>query len=516
MKAPRFTSRIGVRLLAFNLLLVFLPLAGVLYLGAYESRLETSELRSMTDEARLMAATMAREGSLNAHVADDLLVRWTTEVRFRVLDTTGRVVADSRAFQPSPPAGTKGSVRHNTLYRVGAFLLRPLLRLIQPPEAPLEVDFYDNAKRLLGTEVHDALNGKEGFDKKITAGGQRSVTLYRAVPVIVGGRVVGAVLASQSTFTILQDLYVVRLGVLRIFVASLVVAFVVSLFFSTTIVKPVRQLRLDARSILDRRGRIRGHFKGSRRLDEIGELSRALERIMRRLDSHVKFIEQFASDVSHEFKNPLASIRTANEMLAEVSDPADRRRFARMIDQEVARMEKLLSGVREISVIDAQLPSEEKQQIAIGDLLAKIVDGFRLRESERVRFEMALPDDPAAEPVIVEASEERLIQVFENVLDNAVSFSPPGGAVSIATAVDGDAVVTRIADEGPGISEPHRMRIFDRFFTYRPATSWRDSRHTGLGLAIVKAIVEGYGGTITAANVERGAQFEIRLPRKMS
>ena len=87
--------------------------------------------------------------------------------------------------------------------------------------------------------------------------------------------------------------------------------------------------------------------------------------------------------------------------------------------------------------------------------------------------------------------------------------------VSIATAVEGDAVVTRIADEGPGISEPHRMRIFDRFFTYRPATSWRDSRHTGLGLAIVKAIVEGYGGTITAVNGERGAQFEIRLPRKV-
>src|SRR5260221_5666224 len=237
----------------------------------------------MTDEARLMAATMAREGAVKAHVADDILARWTTEVLFLVLDTTGRVVADSRAFQPSPPPGTNRSVRHNTLYRVGAFLLRPILRLIQPPEAPLEVDFYDNAQRLLGPEVRDALNGKEGFDKKITAGGQRSVTLYRAVPIIVGGRVVGAVLASQSTFTILQDLYVVRLGVLRIFVASLVVAFVVSIFFSTTIVKPVRQLRLDARAILDRRGRTPGDFKGSRRLGEIGEVSRALERVMRRL-----------------------------------------------------------------------------------------------------------------------------------------------------------------------------------------------------------------------------------------
>src|SRR5207237_3792434 len=157
------------------------------------------------------------------------------------------------------------------------------------------------------------------------------------VPLIVGGNIEGAVLASRSTNPILQDLYAVRLGVLRIFVAALIVATIVSIFFSTTIVRPLRQLRLDARSVLDRRGRIRGHFKGSRRHDEIGELSRALERIMRRLDSHVKLMETFAEDVSHEVTNPLASIRTANEMLSEVNDPANRQRFARMIDQEVAR-----------------------------------------------------------------------------------------------------------------------------------------------------------------------------------
>ncbi len=132
--------------------------------------------------------------------------------------------------------------------------------------------------------------------------------------------------ASKSTFTILQDLYVVRLRVMRVFIASVVVASLVSLFFATTIIRPLRQLRLDARGILDRRGRLQvKHFKGSTRLDEIGELSRALERIMRRLDAHVGIVERFASDVVHELKNPLASIRNANEMIAEVGDAADRR-----------------------------------------------------------------------------------------------------------------------------------------------------------------------------------------------
>ena len=181
-----------------------------------------------------------------------------------------------------------------------------------------------------------------------------------------------------------------------------------------------------------------------------------------------------------------------------------------MVEQEVARMEKLLSGVREISLIDAQLADEEHAPIALGELLAKIVDGFRLRERERVRFDLELPGDDA---LIVDASEDRLIQVFENLLDNAVGFSPAGGAVRVTAHADGAMIVTRIEDEGPGISESHMQKIFDRFFTYRPATAWRDSRHTGLGLAIVKAIVDGYGGSVRASNGERGAMFEIRLPR---
>jgi two-component system, OmpR family, sensor histidine kinase ChvG len=500
----RWFSRISIRLLAFNLLLVFLPVAGTLFLGAYESRLESAEVRAITEEARIVAAAVGGGG---VKTFEAIVLRRSTDVRLRLVDGQGNLIADSHRIVPPPavppPAGSK---RHNTLYRIGAFLVRPVVKFMQPPQPPLDVDFYETATKLTGVEVRDALRGVEGFDKKITAGGKRSVTLYRAVPVMMNGKVTGAVVASRNTFPILQDLYAIRLGVMRIFLASVVVAILVSLFFSATILAPLRQLRVDARSILDRRGRIRGHFKGSKRLDEIGELSRALERITRRLETHVHAIETFTADVSHEFKNPLASIRTANDMVADVVDPAVRKRFVQMIDQEVARMERLLSGVREVSRIDAQLVREERHPVVIGELLSKIVEGFRLREGERVRFEL----DVAGEPV-VEASEDRLLQVYENLLDNAVSFSPDGGVVRISASVSEGVVVTRVSDEGSGISEPHMNRIFDRFFTYRPDASRRS--HTGLGLAIVKTIVQGYGGTISASNAEKGAVFEIRLPR---
>jgi two-component system sensor histidine kinase ChvG len=504
-------SRLAFRLLAFNIVLVFLPIAGVLFLGEYEERLETAEIRDVSHRAQLIAATIAREGTLDEDAFEDVIHRARIDdLRVRLIDSLGRVVADSREIVAPAPQQPPRTDRRNILYRVGAFLVRPLLRLFRPPEESLEVDYYANASRLEGPEIASVLRGREQFEKKISAQRQRSVTLYRMVPVVVGGWTVGAVVASKSTFAILQELYVVRLRVMRIFIASLVVAILISIFFSTSIVRPLRQLRIDARAVLDRRGRLRGtHFKGSRRLDEIGELSRALERIMRRLDAHVGYIETFAGDVVHELKNPLASIRNANEMIADVGDPVDRHRFVRVIEQEVARMERLLSGVREITVIDARLVTERPEEIDLGMLLGRIVDGFRLREGERVRFQL----ETGAPPLAVDATEDRLTQVFENLLDNALSFSPPGSTIVVSVHGENGDVVTRIADAGPGIPEANMSRIFDRFFTHRPDASRHSGGHTGLGLAIVRTIVEAYGGSIGAANAERGAVFTVRLPR---
>jgi len=506
----RLFSRLTFRLLAFNLVLVFFPIAGVLFLGQYEQRLESAEIRDLTHRARLIAAAVAREGTLDPDAFEDVIRRAKIDdVRVRLIDSGGRVVADSQEIVAPVPQRPPRTDRQNVLYRVGRFILLPLVRLLMPPEQPLETDYYANAMRLKGPEIGIVLRGREGFEKKITAGQQRSVTLYRMTPVVVGGWTIGAVVASESTYTILQDLYAIRLRVMRIFLASIAVALLIAIFFSTTIIRPLRQLRVDARAVLDRRGGIRAHFKGSDRRDEIGELSRALERIMRRLDAHVGFIESFAADVVHELKNPLASIRNANEMLAEVKDPADKRRFVHVIEQEVARMERLLSGVRELSVIDANLVREDPEPVDLGALLTRIVEGFQLREGTRLRFELELGEGP----LVVAASEDRLIQVFENVLDNAAGFSPPGSAVSVRVAAEGAVIAARIADQGPGIPEPNLGRIFDRFFTHRPDAARRETGHTGLGLAIVSSIVDAYGGTVVVTNAERGAVFTVRLPR---
>lgn len=511
----RFLSRISIRLMLFNLLLVFLPVAGIVYLGSYEAKLLAAQRRALDEEARLLSAALTATGHPAEMAALILAARKQLPppnnlepIRLRVVAPDGSVLADSGPY--SRPARITSTARRTLLYRSGARLLKPVLRLFQATEPALTLaDFYERRERLLGDEIVAALNGGHGIEERISED-QRSVTVYVARPVWTGEDVGGAVLASQSTFTILQDLYTVRLGIVRIFVASVIAALVLSFLVAMTIVRPVRQLRMEAGAILDRRGRLRGRFRGSRMHDEIGDLSRALERLTSRLDEHVRFIESFAADVSHEFKNPLASIRTATEMLAEVEEPAQRKRFLRMVEQEIARMESLLSGVREITMIDSQLSSEPRERVDVAAMMTRIVDGFRLRERDRIKLTLDVP----SEPCFVDAGEDRLIQVFVNVLENAISFSPPAAVVAIEVISTGRHVVTTIRDQGPGIPETNLPRVFDRFFTHRPETTRsRRSGHTGLGLAIVKAIVEGYGGSIHAANnADGGAKFEIRLP----
>jgi two-component system sensor histidine kinase ChvG len=510
----RFLSRISFRLMAFNLLLVFLPVAGILYLGSYEQKLLGLQRRALQEEARLLAAAVA-SAPVPGRAAQEILLQRhrlrgnvTESIRLRVISPLGYIVADSHSLSGPPPPQRANRAKRNILYRAGAYLLRPL-HLSRTSEQPLAAgDYYERSHRLLGSEVRSALQGDSGAVERISPD-RRSVIVYVAEPIRVGDDVIGAALASQSTFPILQDLYTVRLGILRIFIISVIVAIILSWLVATTIVRPLRRLRLEAGAILDRRGRLRGRFRGSRKHDEIGDLSRALERLTRRLDEHVRFIESFAADVSHEFKNPLASIRTATEMLAEVDEQEQRKRFLRMVELEIARMESLLAGVREITMIDAQLTTEVRTRVDVRALLERIVDGFRMRERANVSIALELPPDPCE----VNASEDRLIQVFVNVLENAISFSPAGGVVTITASCDASTIVTTIADQGSGIADADLPRVFDRFFTHRPDASRPRASHTGLGLAIVKAIVDGYGGSITPSNnANGGATFEIRLP----
>jgi len=506
-------SRISLRLLAFNILLVFLPVGGVLILDTYEGHLLDAQERTMAQEGRLLAAALEARDRLDAEDAQRILIQLDQRqlARLRVVNRSGIVLADSALLGPrledeaarrSAPTAPK-----SFLYRIGSLPFRLIRR--EPDESDGSADSDLSSNLLDRPEIQSALAGRYGAATRIADGSRRSVTLHIAIPIRVEGSVDGVVLVSQSTGRILQALDAVRLDVFKVFLLSLGAAVVLSLLAATTIARPLAGLRRRAGDILDRRGRLRGSFVPSNRRDEIGDLERALAELTLQLEQHLRSTETFAADVSHEFKNPLASIRTATDMALEDVNPAERRRFLRMIQKDVARMERLLSEAREISRIDALLNDEERTLVRLDDLLPALVESFRLRLGNGgPTFILSISEGD----VTVFASPDRLTQALENLIDNAVSFSPPGAPINVSLTTAGDSARITIADRGPGIPEEHRDRVFSRFFSYRPQDD-PDRSHTGLGLALVRAIVESYGGLITAEpRSGGGTEMVVFLP----
>ncbi|HUO85953.1 MAG TPA: histidine kinase dimerization/phospho-acceptor domain-containing protein, partial [Thermoanaerobaculia bacterium] len=471
-RLARLLSRISLRLLAFNVLLVFLPAAGLLTLDTYERQLLSAQERSMVQQGRLLAATLSGGPVLDGDQAQRVLVALDRrlEARLRVVDPEGRVIADSAALGPRRDEGigeTAGDEARSAattapavspLYRVGSALNRWWRALAPPPALPRAAPGLYSAEgpegRLAGPAVREALTGRYGADLRVTGGTDGAVTtLHSAIPILGGPAaeaasdgavegaatrptaVVGAVLVSQSTGRVLTALREVRLGIFRVFLASVAAAVVLSLLVATTILRPIGRLRREAQAIVDRRGRLTGAFGGSAKLDEIGDLTRALEELTGRLRRHLTATEAFAADVSHEFKNPLAAIRGAVERLAEADDEEQRRRFERIVLTEVARLERLLSGVAEVSAVDAEAVAEPGAS-DVAEMVHSLAAAHRLRGGPPLT--VTLPQ----QPLVVAMPPERFAQVLANLLSNAASFSPPGSAVEVdAERRDGEAMV---------------------------------------------------------------------------
>jgi len=473
--------------------------------------------------------------------------------RFRIVDTAGKLLADSsdreaaqaqakdfsesreRSSSRSPSASADTAASEGGepfLYRVFSTPARTWRRWFAPPSPPLpSADYYASAGPvLLGSEVRDALEGRYGAATRVSSGGQVSVTLYSAVPALAAdGSVVGAVLVSQSTYRILRDLYAIRLDIAWIFVGSLAAAVALSFLLAFTIVSPLRKLGAAAAAALSPIGtvdRARGVLVGqggaaqgaasafpeSRRGDEIGDLQRSLRGLVLRLDERMRQLERFAADAAHEFRNPLAAIRSAAELAEAAPEAADRSRFHRAIIDDTERLRATVDGLRRLSLAEAGAQTGALEAVDAARAARAACEGVRLRsalgsepgEGRSVAF--AVSGDEGARARVDPAA---LDVMLGNLIDNAASFAR--SSVSVAIAREADSVCFAVEDDGPGVPSEHLDRVFDRFFTWRPGE--RRGAHTGLGLSLVKALAEaGGGGVESSSRPGRGARFVLRLP----
>jgi two-component system sensor histidine kinase ChvG len=294
-------------------------------------------------------------------------------------------------------------------------------------------------------------------------------------------------------------------------VVALVVMLFLSFWLSGTLARPVRQLA-------DAADRVRRGHSGreniplfAERNDEIGDLAESLSAMTQALYDRIDAIESFAADVAHELKNPLTSLKNAIELFARAEDDATRKRLLAIVHNDIKRIDRLITDISDVSRLDAELSRETAEPVDVTHLLETIVEIYNitgLPNGVTLTLQSALPTDAK-----VMGRDERLGQIFRNLIDNAASFSPENGIVEIAAqAKDGMAHIS-VTDRGPGIPSENLEQIFNRFYTERPAAHGF-GKNTGLGLFIVRQIAEGSGGRIWAENVadRAGARFIVELP----
>jgi two-component system sensor histidine kinase ChvG len=373
-------------------------------------------------------------------------------------------------------------------------------------------------------EVGTALAGNSEGALRADARGR--LVLSVAVPVQRYRKVLGSLMLSKGGDDVTKSIYARRLDILVVFAIALAATVLLSIYFASTLARPIRRLALAAVRVRYGKGRRFEIPDFTKRQDEIGDLSGALREMTDALWSRLDAIEGFAADVAHEIKNPLTSLRSAVETVSRVEDPEQQKKLMSIILDDVQRLDRLISDISDASRLDAELSRAESETVDLALLLETLAEMIGATLSETgPRIILALPHLPDRDGLLVVGIEGRLGQVFRNLITNAVSFSPPGGAIRVMVGRNPAGIEVRVEDDGPGLPEGKLEAVFDRFYSERPRSE-KFGTHSGLGLSISRQIIEAHGGTIHGENridpmsrKIKGARFVIRLsaaPREKS
>jgi two-component system sensor histidine kinase ChvG len=305
----------------------------------------------------------------------------------------------------------------------------------------------------------------------------------------------------------------VRVDILKFFLVALAVTILLSIYLAGTIARPIRRLAAAAERVRRSHKREDAVSGVEDRQDDIGDLARALREMTDALWQRIEAIERFAADVAHEIKNPLTSLQSAVETARRVSDPAQQQKLLKIVEHDVHRLDRLITDISNASRLDAELMRANPEPVDLRAMFETLVDAHQSTTNGGPELVFAAAP---GERLVVNGIEGRLVQVFRNLIANAVSFSPEAGTIRIHASREGAFVTVTVEDEGPGIPEGKEEAIFERFYSERPRGETYGT-HSGLGLSISRLIVEALGGTIKAENRidggdVKGARFVVRLP----
>jgi len=515
-RLKRFSgSRLGGLILALNLLSLLILFVGALLLNEWQRGLIEARQQTLKAQGELLVTVLGNEEitrgdpqpALDPFKAGELLIdNFIPEgQRARLFDIDGLLVADSYAVtevipgQPLPPALPAGTAPPAP----------------DPDSANRDAAGLERARAALAAEVEAALDGEPQATLRLSESGDRVVSV--SIPVRHVQQVLGVLTLEAGDVD--KTLSAQRRALMPFALVALAVNLLGSLLMHLFVARPVMRLSAAADEVRLQRARAISLPDLESRKDEIGDLARSLETMTETLSDRMDAIEAFAADVSHEIKNPLTSIRSALETLPLVKTPAQREKLTNLLQQDVRRLDRLITDISNASRLDAELNRDRPRAIDLTQLLTEIVGVYEagVKPGEaHVTFAA-----PGGDRVQIMGRDGPLGQVFRNLIDNARSFSPPGGTVRLSLGRDDidphRPIRVRIDDDGPGIPPENLETVFERFYTARPrGTAF--GANSGLGLSIVRQIVEAHGGRVTAANradgdgAVVGARFEVALP----
>ena len=492
------------RILAVNILPILILALGIVWLDAYRNQLRDERVDRLAKDA-MAAAEAAMQVDTDERPALLAALGRAEGARLRVYAPDGTRVVDSweagpvtyRLQDPSSEPWTQKAARAID----GGFNF-----LVGAPDIE---DFAEPALDRAGAwpEITRVRTTNRVWTR-VREAPDLTPVFSAAAPIGDGSTLLATLNDRDYTETVRRE----RGSVAVLLIGSLLLGILLSLFLARTIARPLRRIGLAAQRVRLGRAREVNVPRLPNRYDEVGALARAVSDMSRALQQRIDMTESFAADVSHELKNPLASLRSAVESLERIDDAKVRARLLDVVRQDVIRLDRLINDIAEAARTDAELTRTTMERVPLDKLAATLVEAWReRREIGDVRLAIEMR---GRGPFAVAGEPNRLARAIDNLVDNAVSFSPPRGRIDVILEREAQAVRLIVTDEGPGVPPEERDAVFHRFHSHRPDTS-EFGRHSGLGLAIARAIVEGHEGDIMLCDRPDGADgacFSILLP----
>lgn len=519
------SSPIARKIVIFNLLALVVLLAGILFINPFRDSLVAQREAALRDEARLVADVFeAHLGATDPAVSDlgavDALdiaalsqaLQDDSRAEIRIYDAQANRVGGAQEAQ----IGAQGDLAP------GPGVLDRVVNLFDRIVGS-RAEIAPASGADVAAAVSEIVSGAtKGQVHATVVQGAAGTSFLVAAPVETGGAVAGAVLVSSADGELDALVAQERQKILQLFLVAVVVSVGLSLLLASTIANPLSDLALAAEIGRDRNARKMSPSRVripdlTARPDEIGRLSGAMRGMVRALYDRIDANEQFAADVSHEIKNPLASLRSAVGTLRIAKTDEQRNKLLDVIDHDVRRLDRLVSDISNASRLDSELVKEEEERFDLLKMLGHLIEFHGVEAAEKgVDFISDIP----GEPIHVHGLEGRLAQVFVNLITNALSFCEDGDAVRVWVRQRDNRVLVVVEDTGPGIPDQALHKVFNRFYSERPERQF--GNHSGLGLAISKQIIEAHGGVIWAENIRPtdadvtsdplGARFVVGLP----